>query len=493
MAVNVGAMRSSPSRVADAASAVADLLPSPPLNPLPLRDQMAALRTYHTGAETLRDAGGRITQLISGPKWLMPPIVLVSSPQGTRDVLGRSDTCVDKEAPIYTEVRRVFGANLFDVPGEEWLPRRRALQPVFTRQRVDGFARHMFEAAVRVIENWPDDAEIDLDAESRRLTLRALGRSVLGLDLDEQVDAIATPMRTALRYANRRAMRPVRSPHWLPTPARRRARAASARLHAIADDILRECLADPTRDAPLVHALIAATDPSTGSPLADPEIGRELVVFLVAGHETTSTTLTYALWSLGRHAGIQERVAAEVAALGDRPLLPDDMARLPYLVQVLQEAMRLCPPVPMIARIAKQDIAVDGFRVNAGTVLMVSAYAMMRDPALWDDPLRFDPDRFAPDAVKRRDRWQYLPFGAGPRSCIGDHFAMLEATLGLATIVRRYRIRSRDDGFPVALPFTMVAGQPIRAQVTRRQWPSRPRPSRSSSIARSLPSGPSSL
>jgi cytochrome P450 len=269
-------------------------------------------------------------------------------------------------------------------------------------------------------------------------------------------------------YVADRAVRPVRAPWWLPTPARRRARAASATFHGLADDILQGCRADPTRDAPLVRALIDVADPETGQPLSDEDIRHELVVFLGAGYDTTATTLTYALWALGHHLDLQDRVAAEVAAVGDRPLTSDDVPRLGYTVQVLHEALRLCPPAAATSRMVMKDFDVDGYRVEAGTLVVVGIYAMHRDPVLWDHPLVFDPDRFSPANSKDRDRWQFLPFGGGPRSCIGDHFAMLEATLGLATIIRHTEIQSLDDDFPLAVAFTMVAAAPIRARVRPR-------------------------
>jgi cytochrome P450 len=190
---------------------------------------------------------------------------------------------------------------------------------------------------------------------------------------------------------------------------------------------------------------------------------------MLAGHDTTSTTLTYALWALGHNSQLQDRVADEVVQLGDRPLTPDDVPRLGYTVQVLHEALRLCPPAASLTRLIMQDIAVDGYRVEAGTFAVVGIYAMHRDPELWEDPLTFDPDRFSSQRSKGRSRWQYLPFGGGPRSCIGDHFAMLEATLALATIVRQARITSLDDDFPLATPFTVVAAAPIRARVHPRK------------------------
>lgn len=442
-------------------------LPLVPRNPLSLRQQVNAVKTFHTGQETLRDAGGYVTRLKTGPKWLFPEAVVTASPQAARDILGETGSAAERTS-AHDEVRYLFGPSLFTFTHEAWLPRRRTLQPVFTKQNVRAFGGDMAQAADGVAAGWADEAVVDLDAESRRLTMRALGRSVLGIDLDERAEAIAEPLRTALSYVTSRVTSPFRPPRWLPTPARRRARAAAATVHSLAIEVLQACRDDPDRDAPLVRAMLAATDQATGRPLTDNEIRDELVVFMSAGHDTTATTLTYALWALGRNPDMQARVRAETDATGDGELTPDDVPRLPYTVQVLHEALRLCPPAPSIPRLITRDIEVDGYLVKAGTVCTVGVYAIHRDPELWDDPVRFDPDRFAPQNAVKLDRWQYIPFSAGPRTYIGDHFAMLEATLALATIVRRIEIRSLGDDFPVALPFTMVAAEPIRAQVRRR-------------------------
>lgn len=443
-------------------------LPLPPKNPLPYWERLRAARAFDSGPETLRDAGGPVTGSVLGPRQLVPPLVFVTSPQGARDVLGRTDAFADRgEMPLAKEFRRLLGGNLLVLPHDEWLPRRRALQPMFTKQHVPRFAGHMAEAAEQICRSWGDD-DVDLDRQCRSLTLRALGRSVLGLDLDERADAVGPALRTALRWLTDRTARPVRAPRWLPTPAQRRARAANRALHALAAEILDNCRADPSLDAPLVRALIEATDPRTGLPLTDREICDELVLFMLAGHDTTSTTIMYALWALGHHHDLQDRVFLEVAELGDRSLTTDDVPRLGFTVQVLHEALRLCPPAAGIPRLVMRDIEVDGFRVPAGTLAVIGVYAMHHDPALWDDPLEFDPERFSPQRSAGRSRWQYLPFGGGPRSCIGDHFAMLEATLALATIVRRVDIRSLDDVFETEVPFTAVAAGPIRVRVRQR-------------------------
>ena len=445
-------------------------LPAAPRNPLPYRQQVRAIRTFHTGLETLRDSGGPVTRLTLAPKSLMPPVVVATSPQGARDILGRSGGHIEKTR-IHHEMRHLLGANLFDLTHEPWLPRRRALQSIFTKQRVREFGGHMAQAAHTVADSWVNGTDIDLDSECRTLTLRALGRSVLGLDLDDHCETIAEPLRIAVEYIADRAVRPINAPRWMPTPARQRARAASDTLHHLADEILQACRADPTRDAPLVQALIAASDPATGRALSDNEIRDELIVFMLAGHDTTATTLTYALWALGRHRDIQDNVRAEVTGIGDRELTPEDVPALEYTLQVLHEALRLCPPGAATSRMAMRDIEVDGYRVQAGTMLVVGIYALHRDPALWDHPLAFDPDRFSPQNTRGRDRWQYLPFGAGPRSCIGDHFAMLEATLALATIIGRTEIQSTHNHFPMIVPFTTVAAAPIRARVNDRNHP----------------------
>jgi cytochrome P450 len=442
-------------------------LPLPPKNPLPLRQQIRAVRQAHTGCQVLRDAGGPVTRLALAPRWLVPPVVVVTSPRGGHDMLSPSAAVMERVS-AHAEMRALLGDNLFDVPHDEWLPMRRALQPLFTKKHVATFAGHMAEAAETTVGRWSEDVVIDLDAQCRKLTLRALGRSVLGVDLDERAEHIAGSLNTALAYIADRSGSPVRAPRWLPTPARHRARRAAGVLRELTEEILEECRRDPTRDAPLVRGLMEASDPDTGQRLSDNEIRDQLIIFMVAGHDTTATTLTYALWQLGRKPDLQARVVDEVAALGQRELTAEDVAALPYTVAVVREALRLCPPSPALGRTATRDIEIDGYRVPAGSLVLYGTAAVQRDPSLWERADEFEPDRFLGDAAKNRDRWQYAPFGAGPRTCIGDHFAVLEATLALTTILRRVEMASIGDEFPVEFPFTMVAAGPVRAAIHRR-------------------------
>ena len=184
-------------------------LPLAPRNPLPRLQQMKAARAFHTGCEALRDAGGPVTRLTLTS--MLPPVVVTTSPMGARDVLSRSYPFVDRTQPVFNEYRRLVGSSLFNLRHDAWLPRRRALQPLFAKQHVTQFAKHMAEGADKLSHAWGDGAELDLDYECRRLTLQVLAQSVLGLDLDTRADALlGVPVRTAAAYITDRAVRPIR-------------------------------------------------------------------------------------------------------------------------------------------------------------------------------------------------------------------------------------------------------------------------------------------
>jgi cytochrome P450 len=450
-----------------------DRLPPVPANPLPYLHRLRAVRHLETGLPLLRAAGGPVTRIVLAPRWVMPPVVLISSPQGAHDLLGRTDSRAERgETSVSHELSAILGDNLLTMSHAEWLARRRVIQPLFTTRNVPRFAGYVAALAGEFAERWlAGTGEIDLDSECRALTLRALGLSILGLDLQGRDDVVASVLRDAVPWAVGRAMRPVNTPRWWPTRSRQRAMAASEGLHQLAADILRTCRNSRHTDAPLVRALMAATDPDTGSPLSDRAICDELVLFIVAGHETIATVLTYALYAVGHHCDVQQRVATEVAELGAGPATATDTPRLRYTVQVLRESMRLCPPTAALGRMVMRDIAVDGYRVEAGTLALVSVIALHHDPHLWPDPLAFNPDRFASGEPAARRRWDYLPFGAGPRRCLGDHFAMQEATVALAGILRHVEIRSLRKDFPTTAPLTVIPAAPVPALVRRRAQP----------------------
>ncbi|WP_060999516.1 cytochrome P450 [Mycolicibacterium mucogenicum] len=440
-----------------------DRLPPAPDVPLSLRERIAAIQVAHSGCETFRDAGGPVTTVRIAPKWMMPPIIAVTSPQGARDVLTATYPAVDRDFPFMTEQQKLNGGSLLNFSHKEWVGRRRMLQPVFTTARIAELGEQMYDIATDAATSWRDGSEIDLDQESRRITMRVLGRTIMGFEPGSYTDELVDPLRRISKYIADRGRAPVKLPSWVPTRERRFAVRFNKVAHDLAAQILRDCRTDAQLSAPLVRAMMEARDPETAEPLTDEEICHELVIFLASGLETTATTLAYALWELGRHPEIFDRVAAEVSAVDDAALRTNPRSHLPYTVSVIQEALRLGGPTPAVMRIARQDMAVDGFRVEAGSMLMVGVYAMHRDPQLWDRPLEFDPDRFSDG--RSRMQWQFLPFGGGPRSCIGEFFALTAATLELASIVRHCRLTSRSATFPITAPLTIVPDGPIPALV----------------------------
>jgi cytochrome P450 len=445
-------------------------LPLPPAAHWTLRRRLDSLTRFHLAGEWLRDEVGPVAFFGIGPERLGPRLaprfVMVSSAQGAHDVLAGADGSVDKYGAIHEELRK-FGSNIFNLPHDEWLPRKRALQPVFTKPRMTSYAGAMSDVAVEVGAGWAAAGRVDLQDATRALTTEVLGRSLLGIRLAERAPRLAADFDVFAGYAMSRARRPVKAPLWLPTPARARFRSAWDAMAVVADGAIDRVRRDPDIDAPLIHQMLAARDPETGHPLDDEALVADLVVFLLAGHDTTATTLAYALWQLGRHPGLQASVAEEAAAIGTRTLTPDDVTALPQSVRVLHEALRLCPPGAAVSRQAMRDVVVDGHRIPAGWNLLVNIYALHRDPAAWPEPERFDPDRFLPDRSEGRSRWQFLPFGGGQRKCIGDHFAMLEATVALATLVRDLEFTSEGD-FEIEVGFTTRSAVPVPVRVHAR-------------------------
>ncbi len=445
-------------------------LPVPPEVPMSLREKLRVAKAPHTGSVDVRDAGGQVCGISVGPRWLFPRFVMVTSPSGAHDVLAATSSSIDKGADVHIQFRMLLGKSLFSMSNREWKPRRRTLQPIFTKKHVATFARHMSVSADLLATDWVAAGQVDLDRDARQLTLRVLSRSVLGGDLGDRATGLGPHLNVVLSAVMSRATSPVKSPFWLKTPARRRAFRARGAIYAALDDAVERTRRGESTDPELIQLLLDTRDPESGVGLTAEQIRDELFTFFLAGHDTTATTITYALWALGRRPDLQARVADEARALGDRAPTAADLPALPYTAQVVHEALRLCPPAPMVGRLARSDVAVAGYRISAGTNLVVSMYAMHRDPDIWgEDAELFDPDRFSPERSVGRDRWAFIPFGAGPRSCIGDHFAMLEATVALATLLRTVEVESLEDEFPLALPFTMTAGGPIPAVVRRRE------------------------
>jgi cytochrome P450 len=273
---------------------------------------------------------------------------------------------------------------------------------------------------------------------------------LFGAEIRAEADAVGQALDVALSETVRRVYALLPLPTFVPTAANRRLRRALGCLHVLVERLIERRRRTAQAPGDLLDGLLQGLD---GRPLRD-----EVITFLLAGHETTANALTWTFWLLGRHPEIATRLRAELdAALGDRAATLDDLPRLGYARMVLEEAMRLYPPVWVVDRNTVADDVIGDYRIAKGTLVMMSQYVTHRHPAFWPDPERFNPDRFAPEAAKARPRYAYFPFIGGPRMCIGAQFALTEATLILACLARRFALAP-------------IAGQPVEpnASITLR-------------------------
>jgi len=235
---------------------------------LGLRAKLNVLRVFHTGPGVVRDECGPVAIIRFKPRWLLPPLAVVTSPQGIRDVLGGSDGSVDKADKVHAETR-AWGNNLFNLPHAKWTNRRRVIQPLFTKKHVASFADHIGAAADALTDSWLKQGSIDVDREIRQLTLRVLGQSIFGIDLGNRADDLAIPLENARRWVYGRISRPVRAPGWLPTPPRHRLRVALKAVRTVIEEAIASAREDLDSGAELIQLLMNATDPETGRPLTD--------------------------------------------------------------------------------------------------------------------------------------------------------------------------------------------------------------------------------
>lgn len=380
------------------------------------------------------------------------PVFVLSHPDHVRRVLVTEAARYAKRTRGYRVLRLVIGDGLVNSEGELWRRQRRIAQPAFHRQRIAGFADCMGRAALDSAERWRADASagrsIDVADELNRLTLRVAGETLLGLDVSGESDIVGAALTTVLERFRALLTAPYPWPERLPTPANLRFWRARRTLYRVVDDIVAARRRAGDEGADLLGMFMAARDEDTGEGMSDRQLRDEVLTMLLAGHETTANALSWTLHLLSRHPDVARRLEAEIdARLGDRLPTPEDVRGLTYTRQVLQESMRLYPPVWALARLAVEDDVIDGHPIPKGAFIFVSQWVVHRHPDLWENPEGFDPDRFAPDR-EPPSRFAYFPFSRGQRQCIGDRFAEMEAAIVLAVLVRRYR-------------FALVPGHPV--------------------------------
>ena len=383
---------------------------------------------------------GDVVRLRFGPPGARMEMHMLFHPDAAHRVLAGWPANYRKENVFYSEVRSAFGDGLLTTQDAEWQRQKRYLQPLFVARRVNGYATAMTEQVQQVVQRWRarPPGIVDLHEEMTGLTLATVGRVLFGEDLAQVLPVVQRtfgPLGDAVR---RRALAGGRVPRSWPTPVNQQLRRAQHELQSVCDQIIAHRRASGDRQEDLLGLLLDARD--EGNSLTDSEVRDQVLVFLLAGHETTSTALTYTLHLLGQHPDVQHRVRAEVDTIaGDQALTAQDFPALGYTTMVLKEAMRLYPSAPFLGRLAIQDDQIGGYHIPAGADIVLAPWITHRHPAFWEQPERFDPQRFTPEQEKARHRYAWFPFGGGPRACIGQHFSMLESVIALATLVRDFQ------------------------------------------------------
>jgi cytochrome P450 len=379
-------------------------------------------------------------------------IYVVAHPDGIKHVLQDNHRNYRKSVD-YKILARLLGQGLVTSEGELWLGQRRLMQPMFHRQKVAAFGAMMSDCALQMVEQWRGLAErrevFDVAPEMMRLTLQIVGRALLTMDLTAQADVIGRNMTIANEHFGQAGLDSFLP--WIPTPANIRFRRAVANLRQIVLKIIADRRREGRDYGDLLSMLLMVRDEETGESMNDEQLRDEVLTLILAGHETTATALSWTWYLLSQHPEVESKLHTELdTVLGGRTPATNDLPSLNYTGMVIDEAMRLYPPVWAIGREAIEDDEIMGYRIAKGSNVMSSQWLAHRHPAFWENPTGFDPERFSAERAAGRPRYAYFPFGGGPRMCIGNAFALTEAQLVLATVAQRYRLRLAPD-HPIAL------------------------------------------
>lgn len=383
-----------------------------------------------------RDYGGVVQFPIPSPA-----TYLVTDSAAVRHVLVDHSRDYDKATVQYRSLSLVTGEGLLTTSGELWRRQRRMVQPAFHQASLDAVVRHAEQATADLLCRWGDVSRggvIDIDEAMMRVALETVGASLFGTDLSADADRLARSTIEALDVVVSSAQIPLRLPPW--APSQRRLRRAMRELDGSVEAIVSLRLKDPRPPIDLLGMLVTAT--GSDDPISLREVRDELVSFLVAGHETTASALTWALWLLADDPESQERAAAEsLSVLAGGTATVADLDRMPWIRAILDETMRLYPPVWLVSRRALTDDVLAGREIPAGSLVIMTPYVAQRDSAVWPNAAEFQPERFFGERRGgREDDAAFWPFGLGPRMCIGRDFAYVEAMVVLSHLLQHVRV-----------------------------------------------------
>lgn len=342
-------------------------------------------------------------------------------------------------------LKAALGEGLLTSEGGFWRRQRRLAQPAFHRQRIGAFATIMTDCTEAMLERWRSPATkgqpLEVMSEMSNLTTMITGRALFTTDILGDAQDMVNAQQAFLEHFNYRFEHFLTLPERVPTPRNLRFRKAMRALDRLAYGIIAERRRDMQDRGDLLSMLLLARDEETGEGMSDRQLRDEVVTFLGAGSETTAVLLAWVWYLLSRHPEVARRLRMELTeTLGGRVPTVTDLPHLKYTRMIIDETLRLYPPAWGMSRMAIANDEVDGYYVPAKSLVAMVPYVTHRDPRFWDNPEGFDPERFSVERSASRPRYAYFPFGGGPRQCIGNEFALMEATLVLATVAQKYRL-----------------------------------------------------
>ncbi len=365
--------------------------------------------------------------------------IFINHPDMIEDVLVTNARKFHKGRVLQAN-KRLFGEGLLTSEGESWLRQRRLAQPAFHRARIAAYAETMVQFAQRAVARWRNEETRDLHAEMMQLTLQIVGKTLFDSDVTRDAREVGETLELLLRLAANFG-RTILIPLWVPTPRNLRAEHGIRRLERIIYRIIAERRAGGRDTGDLLSMLLAAQD-EDGSRMTDRQLRDETITLFLAGHETTANALSWTWWLLAQNPAVEKKFHEELdGVLGGRAPSLEDLPKLAYVNNVLTESLRLYPPAWGMARLAVEEHEIGGYLLHPGNGIALAQWVVHRDSRWYDAPEEFRPERWEDGLAKRLPRFAYFPFGGGPRQCIGNAFALMEAALILATVGQKFRFR----------------------------------------------------
>ena len=414
------------------------------LHGYPLVGNLLEFRKDRLGLIRLLAREGDVCGLHFGPF----PCIFFNKPEHVQSILVQHAYDFDKGLAVHNTFRPVIGDGIFSSEGDFHRHQRKIMSPPFQPRHIVSYAEIMGYYGEQIQQTWLDHSVIDINQHMTNLTMSIIGKALFDADVFTETDELGVAMTVTLEYIAHATSVLFPPPYSWPLPRNLRTRRAVHVLRNYIQRFIDERRSNPTERNDFLSILLQARD-EDGKPMSDEQLMAECLTLFGAGHETTATSLSWTWYLLCQHPEIYQKVQEEVdSVLQGRTPTYDDLARLPYCLQVFKEAMRLYPPAYLLSRRALREVEIDGYVVPKYMVVLYAPYTLHRREEYFPEPEKFDPERFIPEREKQLPRYAFVPFGAGPRICIGMHFAMLEGHLLLATLAQR-------------VCFSLVPGQTI--------------------------------